>query len=79
MFGVAAIGATACLWWRRVRPAQFGPLQHGALAGIAAIAVHVLVDFDLHIPGTALAFWVLVGVATNGQLAAPAPRWRHAG
>ncbi len=75
--GVAALVAGALFWWRRVRPGRLSSLQHGALAGICAVGVHILVDFDLHIPGTALAFWVLVGIVANERLAVRSSGWRH--
>lgn len=65
LVGTGVIAIATGFWWKRVRPVRFGRLQRAALAGIFAIAVHSLADFDLHVPGTALAFWVLVGVACN--------------
>jgi len=70
-FGIVGTGSIAVavwLWWRRTRPHRLSSLQRGALAGVAAIAIHCLADFDLHVPGTALGFWVLVGVVANRHL-----------
>jgi O-antigen ligase len=76
--GLAAIGAAVALWWRKVRPERLDPLQQGALAGVLAAALHALVDYNLHVPGTAIAFWVLVGVAVNPNLTGRVER-SHAG
>lgn len=76
--GAGGIALALWLWWRRVRPRRLSSLQKGALAGVVAIAIHCLADFDLHVPGAALAFWILVGIVANRNLRSlgPAPRLR---
>ena len=69
LLGTMAIALCAWAWWQRVRPRHPSWLQAGAFGGIAAVAVHCLVDFDLQIPGLALPFWVLLGLAVNENLA----------
>jgi ADP-heptose:LPS heptosyltransferase len=78
--GVLAIAAAALAWWRRVAPAALSPLRRGALAGLAAVAVRVCGDFDLHVPGTAVAAWIALGIVArrtgvpDGEVAALPPR-----
>lgn len=43
----------------RLAGGRWWPLRAGALSGMAALAVHSLVDFNLHIPANALLFSVL--------------------
>ena len=40
-------------------------LQLGALCAVAGLAVHSVVDFDMHIPGNALIFAFLFGILAN--------------
>ena len=66
--GAAAVGLALTFWWKRARPVRLGALQGAALAGLVAIAVHSVADFNLQVPGTALVAWTLVGVLANHQL-----------
>jgi hypothetical protein len=70
ILGLGAIAVAGALWGSRVLPRRLGALQAGALGGVAAVAIHALVDFDLHVPGVALPFWAMVGIAVNPALAA---------
>ena len=67
------IGATICLlalvyWWRKAWPGALTPARMGAVGSITAMALHSTVDFNLQIPGSAVFFWVAVGVLMNPQL-----------
>ncbi len=66
--GSATVAAALFYWWRRVGPSQFVRLRAAAAGGVAAIALHSLGDFNLQIPGTAFAFWIVVGVLCNRDL-----------
>jgi hypothetical protein len=68
VLGTVAILTALVIWWRRVRPSHFSRLLAAAAAGIAAIGLHSLGDFNLHIPGTAFAFWVVVGILCSRAL-----------
>jgi O-antigen ligase len=47
-------------------------IQFGALCAIGGLAIHSLVDFDMHIPGNALIFAFLFGIVANpGDRAEP--------
>jgi len=66
--GTVLVMAGLVVWWRRAGPSRLNRLRAGAAGGIAAIALHSLGDFNLQIPGTAFAFWVVVGVLCNRAL-----------
>ncbi len=68
VIGTALILITLVIWWRRVGPSHFSRLRAAAAGAVAAVALHSLGDFNLQIPGTALAFWVTVGVLCNRAL-----------
>lgn len=68
VLGTALIAAALVVWWGRVGPRRFSRLRAAAAGGVAAIALHSLGDFNLHIPGTAFAFWLTVGVLCNRAL-----------
>jgi O-antigen ligase len=61
----AAYVTLRTLWqWQRESASAPDPyLATGALAGVFAILVHSLVDFNLHIPANALIFCVLLSLA----------------
>ncbi len=46
-------------------------IQLGALCAVAGLAIHSLVDFDMHIPGNALIFAFLFGVLANPDMKRP--------
>jgi O-antigen ligase len=55
---------------RRIIPSGFHhsnsfAVQLGALCAVAGLAIHSVVDFDMHIPGNALVFAFLFGVLAN--------------
>lgn len=58
-----AISLLALAWWlKRSLPSRLDGLQRAALAGVAAMLLHSLGDFDLRVPGTAVLFWVAIGI-----------------
>nr|WP_141657388.1 O-antigen ligase family protein [Thiocapsa sp. KS1] len=68
VLGTVPVTVALAVWWRRAGPSQLSRLRAGAAGGIAAIALHSLGDFNLQIPGTAFAFWLVVGVLCNRAL-----------
>lgn len=73
-FGVLGAGLILLAvrrWWRVVRPAYWSGLQYGALGAVAAMAVLSLADFNGQIPGTAMLFWLSLGVLVNRALSRP--------
>jgi putative inorganic carbon (hco3(-)) transporter len=68
VLGAAVLLGALVIWWRRVGPSRLNRLRAAAAGGIAAIALHSLGDFNLHIPGTAFAFWLTLGVLCNRAL-----------
>ncbi|MEE8342469.1 MAG: hypothetical protein V3R51_01590, partial [Gammaproteobacteria bacterium] len=65
--GSLIILAAGAYWLHRVMPESLTPIRSAALASIFAMAVHSLGDFNLRIPGTALVFWVAVGILFNRE------------
>lgn len=55
-------------WLHKLLPRGDMSLRAGALGSLAAIALHSLVDFNLQVPGSAIFFWVAVGVMMNSTL-----------
>ncbi len=49
-------------------------LQLGALCAVAGLAIHSIVDFDMHIPGNALVFSFIFGVLANPDIDQPPAR-----
>jgi len=68
VLGTAVLAAAGVIWWRRVGPSRLNRLRAAAVGGMAAIALHSLGDFNLHIPGTAFAFWLTLGILCNRAL-----------
>jgi O-antigen ligase len=69
---VAALALAAFLWLlgKSVLPSLSGDrvergLRLGAMAGLVALALHSLVDFNLHIPASALVACLLLGMALS--------------
>ena len=56
---------------------DFLALDLGALAGIAALMAHSVVDFNMHIPGNALLYAFLFGILANPGVERPSepPAW----
>jgi hypothetical protein len=54
-------------------------LRAGALAGCATMLVHSLFDFGFRIPANALAFAILLGIATAGSSLDPVAGWQRRG
>ncbi len=71
LVGSAAMMVVLAWWLRRTWPAALDTLQRAALAGVVAILVHGLGDFDLRVPGTAVLFWVSNGLILRGVRRAP--------
>jgi O-antigen ligase len=46
-------------------------IQLGALCAVAGLAIHSVVDFDMHIPGNALVFAFLFGILANPGIDRP--------
>ncbi len=84
--GVLAFLAFAALWggglWlavRRARESGGEPVRVALAAALAGWVVHQGVDFNLHVPGTALPAFLLLGLAVAGQVTSaekPVPSWR---
>jgi hypothetical protein len=68
VLGTAVLLGAGVVWWRRVGPSRLNRLRAAAAGGIAAIALHSLGDFNLHIPGTAFAFWLTIGILCSRAL-----------
>lgn len=66
LVGMLLLAPFVVFWLKRCRPARLSPLQRGALAGVAAIMIHNIADFDMQVPGTAVAFWVALGLLFTG-------------
>ena len=70
-FGVVLSTFLLCaflFWLRRCLPRGDWALRAGALGSLAAMALHSIVDFNLQIPGSAIFFWVAVGLLMNRNL-----------
>ena len=68
LIGAGLIAGAVYFWLRAVVPSRLSSLQLGALGGLVAIIVHSFGDFNLHISGVAIVFWVLLGVMVNPNL-----------
>lgn len=68
LIGIALLAPFVVAWFRRCRPARLSSLQRGALAGAVAILIHNIADFDMQIPGTAVVFWVALGLLFTGNI-----------
>ena len=68
VLGTLAVLSAAVLWWRQVKPQRFNRLRAAAVGSIAAIGLHSIGDFNLQIPGTAIVFWIILGVLCNPSL-----------
>ena len=66
--GTVCVFVSLSFWFRWCRPKRLSYLQIAAFAAISAIALHSLGDFDLQVPGTAVPFWICLGVLFNRQL-----------
>lgn len=80
----AALVAFALFVWRTFRAETLGERSHsgrwlraGAMAACATMMIHSLFDFGFRIPANALAFSVLLGIATAGSTT-PAGRGKRA-
>lgn len=62
LVGLALLTPLAVYWVKQCRPRQLGSLQRGALAGIVAILIHNIAEFDMQVPGTAVVFWTALGI-----------------
>jgi hypothetical protein len=62
LIGIALLAPFVVFWIKRCRPRRLDSIQRGALAGIVAVMVHNIADFDLQVPGTAVMFWIAVGI-----------------
>lgn len=69
--GLALIVAFAWTWWKAATAARPSATDAGALAAVAAVALHNGFDFSLEFPGVLVPFCVLVGL-----LSRHAPGWR---
>jgi len=61
--------------WRRVRAEQGGGpawLRLGLVGGLAAFIVHNTVDYTWYIPGVAISFWIVAGLAVSSDKEAAA-------
>lgn len=64
-YGIAGtvVSLVAVGWWlKRVWPLKPGGMHSAALAGVVAVLIHSVGDFDLRVPGTAVLFWIAVGI-----------------
>lgn len=62
LVGIALLAPLAIYWLRKCRPPELDTLQRGALAGVVAVMIHNIADFDMQVPGTAVMFWVALGI-----------------
>lgn len=62
LVGIALLLPVAIYWFKKCRPETLGSLERGALAGVIAILIHITADFDLQVPGTAILFWIALGI-----------------
>ncbi len=67
LIGIVIILSFAYWFWR-LFPRGSMTIRAGAIGSIAAIAVHSTVDFNLQVPGSAVFFWVAVGLMMNRVL-----------
>lgn len=70
-FGIvfSALIFLAVLYWaKKVYPRGGLGLRAGAIGAIAAVSLHSTVDFNLQIPGSAIFFWVAVGLLMNPNM-----------
>lgn len=86
--GLFALGAGVARTWEHVRKGkkEFGnPLTNkfafvlGAALGLLALAIHSLVDFNMHIPGNALVAVTLAALLTSHLRFATERYWLEAG
>ena len=66
--GTAVVVTGLVLWARIVWPGALTPARMGAVGAVTAISLHSVVDFNLQIPGSAVFFWIAVGVLMNPRL-----------
>lgn len=64
----AVIFFSVLYWFMKVYPKGGFGLRAGALGAIAAVCLHSTVDFNLQIPGSAIFFWVAVGLLMNPNM-----------
>ena len=70
-FGIPAaliICLSFIIWHAKLRVNKYSVLHLGAISGIVALAMHSLGEFSLQIPGAAILFWTMVGIAMNKNL-----------
>jgi len=67
LVGIALLTPVLLLWINKCRPSQLTSLQRGALAGVVAVLVHNIAEFDMQIPGTAVVFWIAAGLLLTGS------------
>ena len=70
---VAVIALVLVVAWRRLGAGGEAEswLRLGLIAGVASFAAHNIVDFTWYVPGVALAFWFLAGLAVSDHEKAP--------
>ncbi len=68
VFGFILVATAAWYWIKRAKPSDASIVQLGALAGVLAMALHSLGDFNLHTRGSALVFWTAVGIVMNPDM-----------
>ena len=64
--GVMAVAVS--YWAKMVYPRGSLSLRAGVVGAISAIALHSVVDFNLQIPGSAIFFWIAVGMVMNPNM-----------
>ena len=67
---LATMAAVLAWSWRRVRENQGGGqtlLRLGLVGGLAAFIVHNAVDYTWYIPGVAVSFWIIAGLAVASE------------
>ena len=62
LVGIALLTPLTVYWIKQCRPQQLGSLERGALAGIVAVLIHNLAEFNMQVPGTAILFWIALGI-----------------
>lgn len=71
--GFTVIGARTFHASRHARSSRTRALALGAFAGISALLIHGLADFNLHLPANALVFSVLLGMGFAMSMESAAP------
>jgi tetratricopeptide (TPR) repeat protein len=73
--GLAVMVLFGWIWLAAALDREISAPLAGALAGAAALVLHNLFDFSLDVPGVALPFALVMGVAATRGRGVPLPAW----